>query len=199
MVEGYVNCYVYFNSFLLLTSFLISTFNVDYCVCVKPITLCNCLCSSSSSSSCFSASVIRNIEEFGAKNYFTDHQTANTIHDVRDSVPVLKIHDCYWDTQKFAKFQLLPKHRLNNFQDRDLFLVRKRLCIIYQHIVWMCSGVITWIKKYIYIHPSDNKARTVCWCIYILLQYHVLITSAHIPNTMVLTNLLVNTYTYILY
>ena len=131
-----------------------------------------------------------------------NHQTANTIHGVRDSVPVLKIHDCYWDTQKFAKFQLLPKHRLNNFQDRDLFLVRKGLCIIYQHflhIVWMRSGVIIWIKKYIYIHPSDNMARAVCWCIYILLQYHVLITSAHIPNTMVLTNLLVNTYTYILY
>ena len=28
----------------------------------------------------FSASLIRNIGEFGAKNYFTDHQTANTIH-----------------------------------------------------------------------------------------------------------------------
>ena len=39
------------------------------CVCLKCITLCNCLCSSS----CFSASLIRNIGEFGAKNYFTDY------------------------------------------------------------------------------------------------------------------------------
>ena len=46
-----------------------------YCVSVKRITLCNCLCCCCSS--CFSASVIRNIEDFGAKNSFTDHQTAN--------------------------------------------------------------------------------------------------------------------------
>ena len=31
-------------------------------------------------SSRFSASLIRNIGEFGAKNYFTDHRTANTNH-----------------------------------------------------------------------------------------------------------------------
>ena len=37
------------------------------------------LCSSYSSSSHFSASLIRNIEEFGAKNYFTNYQAANTI------------------------------------------------------------------------------------------------------------------------
>ena len=61
-----------------------------YCICVKPATLCNCLCSS-----CFSASVIRNIGEFRAKNSFTDHQTSNTIPCFRDSIPVLKIHDCY--------------------------------------------------------------------------------------------------------
>ena len=47
---------------------------------MKRITLCNCLCSSPSSScSRFSASLIRNIGEFGAKNYFTDHWTVNTI------------------------------------------------------------------------------------------------------------------------
>ena len=62
------------------------------CVCVKRITLCNCLCSSSS---CFSASLIRNIGEFGAKTYFTHHRTANTIHGFRDSFRVLKIHGCY--------------------------------------------------------------------------------------------------------
>ena len=48
----------------------------SYCVCVKRLTLCNCLCSSYSR---FSASVIQNIREFRANNYFTDHLTTNTI------------------------------------------------------------------------------------------------------------------------
>ena len=58
----------------------------NYCVCVK-----RC----SSPSSCDSASLIWNIGEFGAKNYFTDHRAANTLNGFRDSVPVLKIHGCY--------------------------------------------------------------------------------------------------------
>ena len=66
--------------------------------CVKCITLCNCLWYSSCC--CFSASIIRNIREFRAKNYFTDHQTVNTIHGIASS----------------------------------------------------------------HSYPSDNKARTVCWC-----------------------------------
>ena len=58
---------------------------------------CNCLCCSSSCAcdSASSAILIWNIGEFGAKNYFTDHQTANTIHTFRDSFPVLKIHARY--------------------------------------------------------------------------------------------------------
>ena len=51
---------------------------LDFCVCVKRITLCNCLCSSSSSFSRKFASVIRNIGKFGGKTYFTDHGTGNT-------------------------------------------------------------------------------------------------------------------------
>ena len=49
--------------------------DLNYCVCVKRKTLYDCLCYSSES-----ASLIRNIGEFGARNYFTDHGTANTIH-----------------------------------------------------------------------------------------------------------------------
>ena len=60
--------------------------NFIYCVCVKRIMLCNCLCSSSS---CDSAGPIRNIGEFAAKNYFTDYRATNTTHGFRDSVPVL--------------------------------------------------------------------------------------------------------------
>ena len=77
---------------------------ITHCVCVKRITLCNCLCSSSSSR--FSVSLIRNIEEFGAKNYFTDHQKADTIHDFSDSFPVLKIQGYYGDTQKFGQLSI---------------------------------------------------------------------------------------------
>ena len=52
---------------------------IYFCVCVKGIILCNCLCSSSFLSSRFSASIINNIREFGEKNHFTDHRKANTI------------------------------------------------------------------------------------------------------------------------
>ena len=48
------------------------------CVCVNHIRLCNYLCPSSSPSSRFSASLIRNIGEFGPKQIFTGHWTANT-------------------------------------------------------------------------------------------------------------------------
>ena len=67
----------------------------NYCVCVKHKVFCNCLCSSSPSSSRDFASVIQNIGKFGAKNYFTDHRTANTIHIFRDSVSIIKIQGCF--------------------------------------------------------------------------------------------------------
>ena len=64
---------------------------VVYCVCVKHISLWNCLCSSP----CFSASLIQNIGELRVKIYFPDPLTTNTINDFRDSFLVLKIHGCY--------------------------------------------------------------------------------------------------------
>ena len=69
---------------------------------MKGIKLCNWLCSSSH----FSASVIWNIGEFGAKNYYTDHWTANIIHGFRDSVPVLKIHAYYYDMLEFEQLSI---------------------------------------------------------------------------------------------
>ena len=56
------------------------------CVCVKHITLCNCLCSSGD----FASVMIRNIRKFGAKNYFTDLRTTSAIHCFRDSARSLK-------------------------------------------------------------------------------------------------------------
>ena len=47
-----------------------------YCVCLKSKTLCSC---QFSLSSLFSPWLFRNICEFGAKKYFADHRTANTI------------------------------------------------------------------------------------------------------------------------
>ena len=52
----------------------------------------------------------RNIDKFGAKNYFTDHRTANTMYPFRDLFPILKIHDCYWDTQKFEQPSIPDLH-----------------------------------------------------------------------------------------
>ena len=72
-----------------------------YCVCVKYIMLCNCLCSSSSS--CFPASFTENIRKFKAKNYFTDHWTAIKICSFRDSVPVYLFST--WLLQRHAKFR----------------------------------------------------------------------------------------------
>ena len=62
-----------------------------FCVSVKRITLYNDPCSSSPSTR-VSDSLIQNIEDFGAKNYFTDYRTANKIHGLINSVLVLKIH-----------------------------------------------------------------------------------------------------------
>ena len=44
--------------------------------------------------------------QFRAKNCFTDHRTANTIHGFRDSVPALEIYDCYEDTHKFEQLSI---------------------------------------------------------------------------------------------
>ena len=44
--------------------------------------------------------------EFGAKSYFTDYQRANTINGFADSVPVLKIYNCYQDTQTFEQLSI---------------------------------------------------------------------------------------------
>ena len=85
-IDWYIHafiCLFLVNTFIFHFSNIVSRKNFSpltktNCVCVKRITLCNCLCSSSLSSRNF-ASVIRNIGKFGAKNYFTDHKTANTI------------------------------------------------------------------------------------------------------------------------
>ena len=71
----------------------------------------------------------RNIDKFGAKNYFTDHRTANTMYPFRDSFPILKIHDCYWDTQKFEQpsipglhsfpFQITPHQKMTDVTSHD--------------------------------------------------------------------------------
>ena len=61
----------------------IITSSCYFCVCVKRITLCNCLCSSCPSSSRDFASVIRNIgkKKSEQKNYFKDCRTANIIYE----------------------------------------------------------------------------------------------------------------------
>lgn len=68
----------------------VATIMTIYCVCMKHKMLGNCLCSF-----CDSASLVQNIEEFGAKKYFRDHLTGNTIHEFKDLVLILKTEGCY--------------------------------------------------------------------------------------------------------
>ena len=68
--------------------------------------LCNHL---GSSSSCFCASVIRNIGDFGAKSYFKDHQTAITIHGFRDQFRPLKYTTVIRIRKNLSNFPFLPK------------------------------------------------------------------------------------------
>ena len=62
-----------------------------YCVCVKSQTLCILLLVLR----IVFHLVVRKIGEFEAKNCFTDHQIADTIHGFRDSFAVLKTYNCY--------------------------------------------------------------------------------------------------------
>ena len=113
----------------ILTLLLISTVTnkckppkfLNYRICMKHKTLCNCLCFSYPTSSSHDfARVIRNIRLFGAKNYFTDHRVAHRIYSFRDSVPVLKILDCYWDMQKFEQHFILILHAIASYKARAL-------------------------------------------------------------------------------
>ena len=94
---------------------------LNYCICMKRKTLCNCLCSSYPTSSSHDfARVIWNIRLFRAKIYFTDHRVAHRIYSFRDSVLVLKILDCYWDMQKFEQSFILILQAIAGYKARAL-------------------------------------------------------------------------------
>ena len=117
---------------------------MSFSVCAKRITLCNCLCSSSC---CFSASIIQNIREFRAKNYFTDHQTDNTIHRFKDSVPVLKIYNCYQDTQKFEQLSIPTQAITRREQCVD---VNNPLQTVFKHFkLYILTQIVRQINYYI--------------------------------------------------
>ena len=61
---------------------------------------------SSPTSCCFCGSTLRNIGKLRAKSYFADHERANTIHGFTDSVPILKIYNCYQDMQTFEQLSI---------------------------------------------------------------------------------------------
>ena len=56
-------------------------------------------------------SFLHPLREFGAKKYFKDHHTPNTIHGFGDSVLVCKMHDCYWNIRKNFEQHFIPSHR----------------------------------------------------------------------------------------
>ena len=51
--------------------------------------------------------------EFGAKIFFTDHGTPNTIHSFGDSVLVCKMHNSYCMIRKNFQQHLIPFHSSN--------------------------------------------------------------------------------------
>ena len=89
----------------------------------------------------FSASLIRNIGESEAKNYFTDHRTANTVNGFRDSVPVVKIHSFYY-AKISTTFYSYP--------------TTKRYKVI---VVRLCK------------QPTSNSFQACLYCIYLLKLY----------------------------
>ena len=129
------------------------------CVCVKRITLCNCLCSSSSpsSSSHFPTSLIQNIEEFGAKNCFTDHRTANTVHGLRDSVPIQAPSNTRWFTVCWCK-----QHSSSSFQT-CLYC----LCLLK---LYDKSIVILLTNDLTNVCSEISKIRLILWIVYRYLQ-----------------------------
>ena len=78
----------------------------DFCICLKSKTLYICRFSPSSSS----PRLLWNIGEFGAKEYFADHHTSNTIHGFRDTALVCKMHDCYCRIRKNFEQHSIPSH-----------------------------------------------------------------------------------------
>ena len=126
----------------------------------------NAYCSSFPSSRDF-ASVIRNIGKFGAKNYFTDHRTANTIYGFRDSLPVFKMDDCYWDAQKIraiARYKVravcwCKQPTSNSFET---------LQTVYNYSNCMIKSIIILLTNVLAsICGGISRIRLISWMIYI--------------------------------
>ena len=101
-----------------------------FCVGVKRIMLCDCLCSSSPSSR-FSASLICIIGEFGAKSIL-DHETANTV-------------------------QLFVPGKMNFFWS-TLFYNKSRQSGIPQRLIDKSSNLFIWQKQAFTVkNPIQNK------------------------------------------
>ena len=91
------------------------------CVCVKRIALCSCLCSSFPSR--FSSSLIRNNGELGAKTYFTDHRTNNTIQLF---VPIKKKFFGSILFQNKPQRKRIPQRLLDKYSIRFIYISLKQ-------------------------------------------------------------------------
>ena len=78
----------------------------DFCFCLKSEMLCILWFSPSS----FFPGLLRNIGEFGAKIYFTDHLKPNKILGVRDSVLACKIPESSCRIRKNSEQYCIPSH-----------------------------------------------------------------------------------------
>ena len=133
---------------------------------MKRITLYNCLCSSS----LFLASLIRNIGKFVAKNYFTDHEAANTIHHFKDSLPTFKYTAVIKICKNLSNFPFLSKlYKLitlcwckeptaNSFQT----------CLYYIYLLKLCdkSIIILLTNDLTDICREISKVQLILWMVY---------------------------------
>ena len=132
---------------------------------MKHITLCNCLCFSSPFS-CDFASVVRNIEKFGAKNYFTDQRTANTIHGFRDSVPVLKIHSIRNNLSNFPfLFKRYETRTVAMYTTHSKQFSNTSNCM-YLLILYEESIIVFLANVLVQIRSEISKIWLILWMVY---------------------------------
>ena len=137
-----------------------------FCIYVKSITLCNCLCSSSPSSCDFN-SATQNIGKFGAKNYFTDHQTTNTRHGLEiqsrslKQMAITRIH-------KNLSYSPFPQGEISvlmySYNPLQTALKHLKLYILAQ-IVWEISYYIA-DKCLVSICSKISEIWLILWMVY---------------------------------
>ena len=156
LVRSLDNLFLFWSS----TSASISDYTISFCVCVKRITLCNCLCSSfssSSSSSRFYASRVRNIGVNHTRDFGPSHNVKN--------------HLCCNITSK-SRQKMDSGILKNNSSVRPELTLEKSCCSakIIQTLILLLSTTNYSLFIYLFVHLSTYYIYIyiyICVCVYI--------------------------------